>query len=176
MENALIRLLAAVEDAPASLSGIFADWEQLDDDMRDQYTSDTEWMLTALHRQLLERPLAEVCALVERTESALLGIASLSDAIYAHMGFRTEDVLSPGSAARMVAVRSSANVDAKGNQRPANINVQANTRVVSIAGVTERYSGSTSFGVAEVKATPRASAGAEGEEERPSTTSTGTPA
>ena len=105
MDSALTKLLVTLESAPTSLIGIFAEWEHLDADLRDQYAVDAEWMLIALHRQLLEQPIEEVRAISERIEAALAAVTSLSDVIYDHMGFRPEDVLPCGSVLHMVAAR-----------------------------------------------------------------------
>lgn len=95
VDSALEKLLYALTEAPRALRGILADWEQLDDDLREHYSLDTEWLLTTVRRQIGDLRTTGKHDVWRRVNHARTELAQIGDEIERTMGFRPESLLLP---------------------------------------------------------------------------------
>lgn len=99
----LERLFASLAGAPLAVSGILAKWNLLDDDLREHYSTEIEWLLCKV-REYIEDHAGEISArpFLLQAERASREFIKLSDAMKEMMGFRPEEILPPCFAAARV--------------------------------------------------------------------------
>jgi hypothetical protein len=93
----LERLVPLLVDASSALRGILTDWDNIDPELQEHYTLDTEWLLRAVRQQIRVRfgDAGARNALLD-AERACEKIVAIGDEIERAMGFRPEAILPLG--------------------------------------------------------------------------------
>src|SRR4051812_8980865 len=107
MDPVAKRLVSALTEAPRSIRDLLDAWETFDEDLRDHYVAQTEWLLMSI-REHLDRDDAREFSQqdLSRVERASRELADLGDRIEETMGLRPESILPPELAARRSLARS----------------------------------------------------------------------
>lgn len=101
METTLERLVTALAHTPRTLRGILEEWDRLDEDLREHYALELEWLLCSVREQVgahvgAHAGDAAIRNALLRADRASGELAALGDRVERAMGFRPESFLPPG--------------------------------------------------------------------------------
>lgn len=135
MGTTLEKLVAVLGETPRTLRGILDEWNRLDDDLREHYTLEMEWLLSSVREHIGARARdPDAHDVLLRAERAAVELATMGEEIDQAMGFRPDSILPPGLAAGALVPR----LARLGRSRLCSVNAGASTTFTSEAGPSKQ--------------------------------------